>query len=232
MKILLVFIIVLSSIIGMSIIGVIGNQLRTKYSSLKKWLKWMPLFGLIFSFIILFWAVHYLFQNRLYYNVIIISIIIVLSLIIGWFLLKDIFAGIIFRIQNNYAQGEYVQFGAISGRLHELQLTHISLNTQDGKAIRIPYSRLGNEIISVKLETKSYENNRFELSVKSKYTKNEAEERILTILNNTPWRLGNSLPLVNFVKEDKDWYTFEIHVQVRNQKHLNHIKDSLSKRFL
>ena len=172
-----------------------------------------------------------IFNDKSYYYVIIISIIVVLSLTIGWFLLKDIIAGIIFRIQNNYSHGEYVQFGEISGQLDEMLLTHISVHTKDGKSIKIPYSKLSNEIISLKLETKSYENNRFIMDISRKFPREETENIIFDLLNKSPWRLGNTLPLIKFLDMDKDHYSIEVQVQVRNQKHLNHIQDNLLKRF-
>ena len=165
MKILIVVIIVLSAFIGLRIIKLLIKRLAKKYAVWKKLLTLLPLAGFIIWLIILFWAVNYLFQDKSYYNVIIISIIVVLSLTIGWFLLKDIISGIIFRIQNNYSYGEFVQFGKISGRLNEMQLTHISIHTIDDKSIKIPYSRLSNEIISLRLEKKSYEHNRFTMNV-------------------------------------------------------------------
>ena len=231
MKILIVIIVVLSAFIGTGIIRLIIKQLIRKYGILKNLQKLMPLAGLIAWLIILFWAVNYLFNDKSYYYVIIISIIVVLSLTIGWFLLKDIIAGIIFRIQNNYSHGEYVQFGEISGQLDEMLLTHISVHTKDGKSIKIPYSKLSNEIISLKLETKSYENNRFIMDISRKFPREETENIILDLLNKSPWRLGSTLPSIKFLDMDKDHYSIEVQVQVRNQKHLNHIQDNLLKRF-
>lgn len=232
MKILFVIIIALSAMIGMRVIRLLIRQLMKKYSILKKLLNLMPLAGFIIWLILLFWAINYLFQDKSYYNVIIISIIVVLSLTIGWFFLKDIISGVIFRMQNNYSHGEFVQFGKISGRLNEMQLTHISIHTTDGKSIKIPYSRLSNEIISLKLESKSYDHNRFIMNVKKKYSRKETEDLMITELNNSPWRLGSTLPQVKFLNEDQANYSFEIQVQVRNQKHLNNIKNILLKKFL
>ncbi len=231
MKIIFVLFIILLTFIGMRIIQLIARQLIKKYAVLRKLLNLIPLVGLIIWLIILFWAVNYLFQDKSYYLVIIVSIIVILSLTIGWFLLKDIIAGIIFRIQNNYSQGEFVQFGKLSGRLNEMHLTHISIHTKDGKSIKIPYSRLSNEIISLRLETKSFESDRFIINVNKKYPKKETEDIIFALLNNSPWRVGNAVPQVKFLNEDTDGFSFEILVQVRNQKHLNNIKESLIKRF-
>jgi hypothetical protein len=231
MKILIVIIVALAAFIGLKILQLLIKRLAKRYVSWKKWSNIMPLAGLIVWLIILFWALNFLFQDKSYYNVIIISIIVVLSLTIGWFFLKDIISGIVFRIQNDYSYGEFVQFGEITGRLNEMQLTHISLHTMDGKSIKIPYSRLSNEIISLKLETKSYEQNKFTIKINKKYQKKEIEDFIIAALNKSHWRLGYTLPQVKFLNEDQNYYLFEIQVQVRNQKHLDYIKNTLTKRF-
>jgi hypothetical protein len=231
MKFFLVLIIVLSAVVGMRFIRLIIKQLINKYVAWSKLLNLLPLASLILWIIILFWAVNYLFRDKSYYQLIIISIIVILSLSTGWFFLKDIIAGVFFRIQNNYSQNEFVQFGKISGRLNEMHLTHISIQTNDGRSIKIPYSRLSNEIISQRLETKSFENDRLIININKKHHKKETEDIIFALISNSPWRIGIALPTVKFLKEDPDHYSFELQVQVRNQKHLDNINDSLLKRF-
>lgn len=231
MKTIIVLVVIACVLAGMEIIRLLIRQLVKKYTGWKKLLNLLPLAGLIIWLVVLFWLVNYLFKYKSYYNIIVVSIIVILSLATTWFFFKDLIAGIFFRILNNYSQGEFVQFGKISGRFNEMHLTHISMHTEDGRSIKIPYSRLSNKIISLKPETRSFENNRIIISINKIYPKNETETTIYNLLNSSPWRIGMLMPQVKLVEEDNEHYSYEIQVKTRNQNHLDHIRNTIQRRF-
>lgn len=231
MKTIIVLVVIGCVFAGMEIIRLLIRQLVKRYSGWKKLADLMPLAGLIIWLVVLFWLVNYLFKYKSYYNIIVTSIIVILSLATAWFFFKDLIAGIFFRTLNNYSQGEFVQFGKISGRFNEMHLTHISMHTEDGRSIKIPYSRLSNKIISLKPETRSFENNRVVIHINKIYPKDETETTMYNLLNSSPWRIGTLMPQVKFVGEDNDHYSYEIQVKTRNQSHLDHIKNNLQGRF-
>ncbi len=231
MKLIIVSVVIVSAIILMRIFLFFIKLLVKKYSDWKKFLNILPLAGFILWIFILLWAVNYLFGDKSYYQVIIISAIVILTLAFGWFFLKDLVAGIIFRLQNNYTNGEVLQIGEISGRLNKMLLTHITIDTNNDNTLKIPYSRLSNEIISQKSQTKSFENNRFTLSTNKKLSQKDTEDAIGTILKNSPWHIGYRLPASKLLNEDDKHYHFEIQLQVRNEKHLLHVKNVLLKKF-
>ncbi|NJO88237.1 MAG: hypothetical protein HC831_04135 [Chloroflexia bacterium] len=59
----------------------------------------------------IFWSVNYLFYDKTYYNFIVFALIALIFISLSWFFVKDFVAGIAFKVQNNYAAGDNVQFG-------------------------------------------------------------------------------------------------------------------------
>jgi len=190
-----------------------------------------PLIVLILWILILFWIIYYLFYEKSYYNFIVFALIVLIFLSISWFFVKDFIAGVAFKVQNDYSSGDIVQFGEVSGRLENLYLTHVSIYTNEGKLVKIPYSRLSNEIVSQKSSSGSFGRNQFLLKLPKKQTAAELKEILKNLLLNSPWRVVNRAPVINLKSESTDFFEFEIQLETRNDKHLNYVISYLKKRF-
>ncbi len=232
MKILLVTFIILVTYIFLLVLHVFIKQIVKRNNRWRNLLRIVPLIEFITWIIAIFWIINYLFEEKSYYQVIILSLVIILGISLGWFFLKDFVAGVIFRVQNNYTQGETIQVGNITGKIDALHVTHICIYTEEGKTIKVPYSKLNNEIISEQMEISSTEENKFLLKTNKKNSAKETGDTIHNILLNTPWRIKDKLPLIKYISEDNDTYTFEIQVQTRNSKHLGYLSKALSSKFM
>ncbi len=231
MKIIIVLAIVFATFFILKFLQLIIKRLGRKNNVLWTVNKMLPLIVSITWLVIIFWSAHYLFDEKSYYNYVVLCMIAILSILTGWFFIKDFIAGIIFRVQNNFAEGDYVQFGDVAGKVEALFLTHISINTKEGKVLRVPYSRLSNEIISQKTSTKTFEENSYTLNTGKKESIKSTEDAIRSVLITSPWRISNKQPDVKFVSEDEKYYNYKIQVQVRNQKHFNYLMEVLEKKF-
>lgn len=231
MKTIIVLAIILVTYFILKYVQVILKRLSKKNNFIRNVNRILPLVVGVIWLVIVFWSANYLIDYKSYYNFVVLCMIIVLSVLIGWFFIKDFIAGIIFRIQNNYSEGDFLQFGETAGKIEALFPTHISVNTKEGKIVKLPYSRLSNEIISQKTTLKTFEENTYIL----KTNKNESCKLTEDIIKNTllvsPWRIGNKQPEVQFIEEDDHFYSFKIQLQVRNQKHLSNLKEILEKKF-
>jgi hypothetical protein len=198
----------------------------------KKIAAYEPLISLFAWVGFIFWSVNYLFYDKSYYNFIVFALIVLIILSLSWFFVKDFVAGIAFKVQNNYAAGDNVQFGKISGRLDNLFLTHVSVYTSEGKLVKIPYSRLSNEIVSHKSKDGHTGHNKFVFKVPKSRDLVEIKENLYTLLINSPWRIPGKMPVINLKSEMNDGYEFEIQFETRTEQHLNFVVSSLRKKFL
>ncbi len=179
----------------------------------------------------IFWSVNYLFYYKDYYNFIVFALIVLIFLSLSWFFVKDFVAGIAFKVQNNYTAGDNVQFGKISGRLDNLFLTHVSVYTNEGKLVKIPYSRLSNEIVSHKSTGGYTGHSKFIFKVSKNKNVDEIKEGLYTLLINSPWRIPGKAPVISLKSELNDGFEFEIQFETRTEQHLNYVISALKKRF-
>lgn len=232
MKILIVALVALSMFLLLKVIRLSIERIN-KSNRLRKQIRVIePVLTFLFWVIILFWGLKFLLEEKSYYPLLLFSIIIILCLALGWFFVKDFIAGIIFRIQNDYSIGEMVQFGNISGKVYSILATHICIQTPEGKIIKIPYSRLSNELISQKPDFKALEQHKYTLRVSGKgQNSKEISEKLLQTMLLSPWIMGQKSPMINFLGEDHDTYTFEIMAYTRNEKHFGYLISMLKDHF-
>ncbi len=231
MKVLIVIASVIGTILLVRIVEMllrffVGNRQRMKFI-----IRYFPIFELSAALLIIFWAVDYLFSAKSYYQTIMLSLVISFLALISWFVVRDLIAGIVFRTQNNLNRGSLVQLGNIAGKLLHMYATHIIVETNEGKTIKIPYSRLTNEIISEHSEEGARDDSVLTLKVNKKASWKETESELKNILLNTPWRLLNSELKIKLLSEQDNYYEVEIFVKTRSKKHEENLYALLADKF-
>ena len=231
MKFLIVILILVLIAFSLKVLSLLLRRVSENSSIGKKITSFEPLTALFVWIIFVFWAVNFLFYDKTYYNFIVFTLIVLVILAVSWFFIKDFVAGISFRVQNNYSPGDNVQFGKISGRLDKLFLTHVSIYTSEGRLVKIPYSRLSNEIVSHKSTSGYSGNSKFIFKAPKNKPIGELKKSINSILMASPWRLPSRTPMVTLKSESEDVFEFEIQFETRSNQHLEYVIAYLDKRF-
>ena len=216
------------------LIRLTGNLLKFLFNRHLKWkflLTLIPFLELILGLSAVLWAINFLFQTKSYYNILMISIVVIFVGFVSWFLLRDIVAGYVFRIQNNFRPGAKIQLGTTIGKLLSMNVTHIIIETGDGRTIKIPYSRISGETVSEQHEEIIAEESSLILRLISSKSLNEIEDDIRKAIMNSPWRLLHREPIIKLKSQNGEYFEYEIRVKTRNKKHQQYLYNSLLKKF-
>jgi small-conductance mechanosensitive channel len=76
----------------------------------------------------------------------------VAALLVGgaaWFAIRDVVAGVVLRTEHGLAPGHVVRTDDVAGRIHAVGARSVEIEGQDGRRVRVPYTRLGASPISV-----------------------------------------------------------------------------------
>ena len=159
----------------------------------------------------IFWATDFLFRQKFYYPYLVYSLILIVVVFVSWFLLRDIFAGIIFRAKHNLKTDSYVRAGEFSGQIKSQQLTYMKIMTGDKQLLRVPYSLIINEVITELAFPDAMDEHiikvRSELAAGNA---NSAESLIRSVILNTPWSNLKEEPSIRCLKETEDGCFFEV----------------------
>jgi small-conductance mechanosensitive channel len=213
------------------IIKIILGKIIHKYPSWQKVYRAYPVIGSIVWIVFVFWLTDFLFKDRIYYPYVLAGIVLVIIGLITWFLLRDVFAGFIFKVQNEMNAGDYIKIGSIAGQIKSMNLTHLELISESGHNIRIPNTRLNRELILAMSTPEGMEEFTIRLLFDKRNTKPEIEEMIKTELVLSPWSNYKNPPLIKLRDEDERTCTYDVVVYTLNYRHFRIVEKTLKHRF-
>lgn len=210
-----------------AIIRILLNKLSQKYPSWRKLHKLYPIIGTALWTAFIFWGMGILFRDNVFYHYILMGIVLIMAGLITWFLLRDIFAGAVFRMQNDLNQDDYIKIGDISGQIKLARLTHLEVTSVNGQTIKIPNTRLSQELFTSTTTPDGMEEFNIHLLIDKRISKHEIEEKIKYELAGSPWCNYKNPPVVKLKNEDNDSYTYDVQVYTLNHQHLRMVEKIL-----
>jgi len=182
--------------------------------------------GTIIWIVYIFWATNFLFGEMFFYQYIVYALIFIIAGFVAWFLVKDIFAGIFFRINHNLKTGSFIRIGDLSGQIISQQLTHLRiLIPGDGQIQRLPYSGIINGVITELAYPGALEEHTLHVRIdRSQGSTNEAESLIRSVILNSAWSNLKEEPAIKYIKETENGYFFEITLLSVNKKQIKFIE--------
>lgn len=178
----------------------------------------------------LFWVVQATVGNRQVYTLVTVGIAFLLVGLFAWFLLRDVVAGIIFKLQHTLKLNQSIRVVDTSGRLLRLGITALVLENASGEQIKIPYTKLINETVARNEASDVIEPFDFSLQVSKSLAKDRwvptLQQQVLLL----PWASAQRTPVVQWQREDEATHTFDLRVYSLNayqaqkiESHLRHM---------
>jgi len=228
MKIIIAFLVAVVFFLALKALRVGLKRLLNRYSGLNFMENLMMATEIILWFVYIFWTTYYLFSVKFFYTYLVYALILIVTGFLAWFLLRDIFAGIIFRVKHNLKTGSYVRAGDFSGQIKSQKLTYLKIITDDCQLLRIPYSRIIQEVITELAYPGALEEHILRLRVDSSLGRTTAAESyIRTAILNTPWSNLKEEPTIKLLKENENGYFFEITLLSINMKQMKFVEMAL-----
>jgi small-conductance mechanosensitive channel len=231
MKIIIVLVTGTAFFVVLKITRILLDRISHKYSYWHKLNKVYPAIGNTIWTVFVFWGVGLLLKGSIYYPYIVAGMVLVIMGLITWFFIRDVFAGALFKMQNDLNQGDYIKIGDISGQVKSSRLTHLEITSDNGQTIKIPNTRLNQEFISGSTTPEGMEEFNIQLLIDKKFTKPEIEEKITHELANSPWCNYKNPPVIKLKDEDNNSYTYDVQVYTLNHQHLRMVEKTLENKF-
>lgn len=180
----------------------------------------------------LFWVVQSLVGNQQVYTWVTVGIAFLLFGLLTWFLLRDVVAGIIFKLQHTLKLNQSIRVAEASGRLLRLGVTALVLESVSGERIKIPYTKLINEAVARNEASDVIESFDFSLQVPQSMTKDRwittLQQQVLLL----PWASAQRMPVVQWQEEDESTHTFDLRVYSLNAYQAQKIESHLRHRYI
>ncbi|MFW5793454.1 MAG: mechanosensitive ion channel domain-containing protein [Bacteroidota bacterium] len=164
----------------------------------------IPVFELILWTAYLFGAVYMIFSKYTFMPSLLAIMGLILCILIAWYILRDLIAGVVLKSENVFENGQFLKANNTEGRIKKIGYLYLELENNSGENIKIPYSRLSNQIL-IRPETdqsNKYALIRIEIPKVDNHI--EIKEKLIGAMNSTPWVIFSQPPEIQIkVGEDK-----------------------------
>ena len=189
--------------------------------------RFLPIIEIVVWLIFISWVVIYFLNNPMWRAIFLLTLCAVLLVIISWVAMKDIFAGIILRLDSSFNLNEWIKINDIDGKIVKLGYRTFELETGTGEMVSIPYSRVSGEIRTKPSVSEKIKSHSFSVNVPKTHAIDETAKKLRFTLANAPWSSLKKLPTVKFIKETPEQYQFEIIIYSMKVSYFQHIKKGL-----
>jgi small-conductance mechanosensitive channel len=133
------------------------------------------------------WAVNTLFPANVYATVLIVAVLSIVVLLFGWFVLRELVAGIVFSARHPALQGNHIQAAGCAGRVIRMGMQGISLRAEGGETVFLPYSALVGEVLVEHPPERSADEFRLRLAIPGDANGDAAADALKSQLLLSPW---------------------------------------------
>lgn len=165
------------------------------------------------------------------YTLVVLGIIIIIIFWISRFLMKELIAGVVFRVADRFREGDNLQTEQYTGTIKKLHFDCIEMEASDGQIIFIPYSKITGEI-SIKNEstgqTTAYT---FKVETSDISDPDTFSNKIISLILSLPWSSVNNQPKITLIEQESDRYTFEVTCYPIDKSYAKKIEQKVQEKF-
>jgi small-conductance mechanosensitive channel len=194
-------------------------------------LRYFPLLELALWTWLAFRATWTIFGNLTPHNIALMAMLLLLLVTIFWYFFRDYFAGVVLKVENAFEKGQYMKSSQGSGKIHALGYRSITLETDEGEKIRIPYSTLSASWFSKPAgEDVSY-SHMIKMQVSRNLQAELVRKELTGLLLSLPWVVTAQPPMVTVKVQDDSHFLVEIRFNVLSKEHVILVEENLKAYF-
>jgi small-conductance mechanosensitive channel len=157
------------------------------------------------------WFMFIFAEVRSLFSLVLLAILLTIIYFLFRFWLSDLIAGVIFKTKRIYHKGDFIQIGNHhSGQIKKLGNNCIEIETQDGKTIYYPYTKILNKVSLKSESTERISGYTIDLKVRSSENINDITNKIRKYILALPWYATQNPPIIKLIEQDQDLIVFKI----------------------
>ena len=200
------------------------NVLRKPYIFIRKFL---PIVDLIVLVIITFWILFRIFKDSDLLPIIMIIVALIFVSLFGWLWGRDFIAGIILKSENYFEKNKKIRLNNKTGKIVKTSMRYLEFETDEGEAVRVPYSRITGEYFTKLSPGEKYESHLIILQVNEEVDTKSLRETVRKYIFNSPWYLVRKEPVIEILSSDAGGYKINLNIYSLNSSHADLIRQDL-----
>lgn len=218
--------------VALKLVNRFTSYFFAKMESRQAFHKAVIIFELVLWLIYGLWSIDILLSTEMFNNPVILTLFAVLFVMVIWFVGRDAFSGLIFRLEYTFDIGKKIITPNGSGQIKKLGIRVLTILSENGQLFYLPYSKIASAKISVIDEDTRYAPFEAQLSAGKNLNPQEVKKIIYDIIIYSPYSGATGTPKVSFIGEDNNKYKYNIVVPALNLDYFNKIVSNLNSRLL
>jgi small-conductance mechanosensitive channel len=191
-------------------------------------LRSLPLAEFVVWLTYAFWAATIVFSGLPYRGVVESVMALVLVVALGWYVLRDFLNGILLKSENEFRKGQSIKTSFVSGKITGIGYRTMQIENDKGEKVRVPYSRLGETIITRPPQKGQSHSHLLKFSLAANKNPVALPPEISRELLNMPWIITEDEPSVNLVHDADGQLMLEIKFSVLKEEHALLVEQKLN----
>ncbi|MCB9211296.1 MAG: mechanosensitive ion channel family protein [Ignavibacteriales bacterium] len=175
------------------------------------------------------WALKTFLSNTIYYSIVVITIFAIVAAWIGWFVIRDFIAGVVFKLNDNYQKGQLIKLNEVNGFIEKLNYLNLDLVNENGETIKIPYSKILTSIHFKSFIDSKTKQHKFSITVLKNDTLEKTKELVRRSVLVSPGVNFKKEPHIIVKQEFDDNWIFEINAFVQNDDYCELVEANVRK---
>ncbi len=188
----------------------------------------LPLIELLTWITYLFWGALILFGNHVYYDLIVVVMAILIIFGLAWFVFRDILAGVLLKTEKSLEPGQVIKTPIVEGKIKKTGTRFLELINDEGETVKVPYSRLSNELIIIPPENEESLPHQLLLVVAPEKQTEKIKEQVVSHLLAMPWIISPH-PMVKLIKTKEGKNAIHVTFHTHNRTHAILVEEKLRK---
>jgi hypothetical protein len=165
-----------------------------------------------------FWGAWVLFGGMRHYDLVMAVMAALLVFAIAWYVFRDFFSGMMLKSEYKLERGQVIQTPLGGGRIIGLRRRFLELENEKGEKIRIPYSRLSNQWISLPADTEKSFAHRMVIPLTGHVEPASLKSMINQAMMGMPWIIGPP-PNIKILKDEGGHSVLDIRYELLKEEH-------------
>jgi len=192
----------------------------------------LPVVETIFWLLFFSWYTFRFAEIMSLYAFVVIGILLILIFWISRYLLKDLMAGMFFRVSGRFKEGEVIVHKKHKGAIKKFGIQSLVIESQEGQIIYIPYSKLM-ESLTIKSEsTEQSAAYTFLFNILCTLSQEDSIREIRSFLISLPWSSIQKIPMVIIREQSEDHYTVEVTIYPIEKAYAKKIEQVTLEKFM
>jgi len=204
-------VLILTILVTFILLSFINRSLKHSSTAFKHYISYLlTLTEILLWIAMLIWLLKKYYHSESTFGLISVGIVITISIILSFYILRDFFSGVYLKIQNKLIEGSIIEVNGLKGKIENLGNFSFSIIDKHGDTKSIPYHKIIGSIIS----KQSNNPNLYKVNLKFVFPKSVQANYIIPKLKveliNTPWVAVSQPIIIESIEHVNEKYFIEV----------------------